>query len=133
MKCVGLVVGLLVVGSLFGKEASFGDFDARAKAGERLTVAFFGGSLTWSANATEPNVTGFRGLMAKDLSGAEKRHPRLVPYRKLVEAYGTGVGDGADGEARLPGASHRLAAVRDRAHADADARADRGGERKHRG
>ena len=64
MKCVGLVVGLLVVGSLFGKEASFGDFDARAKAGERLTVAFFGGSLTWSANATEPNVTGFRGLMA---------------------------------------------------------------------
>ena len=68
MKCVGLVVGLLVVGSLFGKEASFGDFDARAKAGERLTVAFFGGSLTWSANATEPNVTGFRGLMAKYLT-----------------------------------------------------------------
>lgn len=182
MKCVGLVVGLLVVGSLFGKEASFADLDARAKAGEKLTVAFFGGSLTWSANATEPNVTGFRGLMAKyltekypaarftfvdaslggtgsnlgmfrlerdvlskkpdlvfldfccndggentnilptccyeyllremigrgipvvqmfftfkfwakDLSGAEKRHPRLVPYRKLVEAYGTGVGD----------------------------------------
>ena len=50
------------------KSASFGDFDARAKAGEKLTVAFFGGSLTWSANATEPNVTGFRGLMAKYLT-----------------------------------------------------------------
>jgi len=48
--------------------ASFADFDARAKAGERLTVVFFGGSLTWSANATEPNVTGFRGLMAKYLT-----------------------------------------------------------------
>lgn len=48
--------------------ASFAVFDARAKSGERLTVAFFGGSLTWSANATEPNVTGFRGLMAKYLT-----------------------------------------------------------------
>ncbi len=44
--------------------ASFVDFDARARAGERLTVAFFGGSLTWSANASEPNRTGFRGLVA---------------------------------------------------------------------
>lgn len=51
-----------------GPHASFADFDARAKAGERLTVAFFGGSLTWSANATDPNVTGFRGLMAKYLT-----------------------------------------------------------------
>lgn len=44
--------------------ASFAAFDSRAKAGERLTVVFFGGSLTWSANATEPNRTGFRGVMA---------------------------------------------------------------------
>ena len=50
------------------RTASFADFDARARAGEKLTVAFFGGSLTWSANATEPNVTGFRGLMAKYLT-----------------------------------------------------------------
>ena len=54
------------------REASFAAFDARAKAGERLTVVFFGGSLTWSANATDPNVTGFRGLMAKGLS---ERYP----------------------------------------------------------
>lgn len=48
--------------------ASFAGFDARARAGEKLTVVFFGGSLTWSANASEPNVTGFRGLMAAYLT-----------------------------------------------------------------
>ena len=44
---------------------SFAEFDRRAREGETLSVVFFGGSLTWSANATEPNVTGFRGQMAK--------------------------------------------------------------------
>lgn len=52
--------------------ASFAAFDAKASDGARLTVCFFGGSLTWSANATEPNVTGFRGLMAKYLT---ERYP----------------------------------------------------------
>lgn len=61
-----------VAASAVAREASFASLDARAKAGERLTVVFFGGSLTWSANATEPNVTGFRGLMAKGLS---ERYP----------------------------------------------------------
>lgn len=51
---------------------SFATFDARARAGERLNVVFFGCSLMWSANATEPNRTGFRGLMADWL---EKRYP----------------------------------------------------------
>ena len=50
------------------REASVASFDARARAGECLTVVFFGGSLTWSANASEPNVTGFRGLMADYLT-----------------------------------------------------------------
>ncbi|MGI6497102.1 MAG: SGNH/GDSL hydrolase family protein [Kiritimatiellia bacterium] len=52
--------------------ASFADFDARARAGERLVVAFFGGSLTWSANASDPNRTGFRGRMADYL---EEKYP----------------------------------------------------------
>lgn len=56
------------VDSFAAKTASFAEFDSRAKAGERLAVVFFGGSLTWSANATEPNVTGFRGLMARYLA-----------------------------------------------------------------
>ena len=75
MNKVRIFVGCLTV-ALFAQAyalteprvASFTDFDARAKEGERLTVVFFGGSLTWSANATEPNVTGFRGLMAKYLT-----------------------------------------------------------------
>ena len=46
------------------RPASFADFDRRAREGADLTVVFFGGSLTWSANASEPNQTGFRGLMA---------------------------------------------------------------------
>ena len=44
--------------------ASFADFDALARRGEDLSVVFFGGSLTFSANASDPNVTGIRGLMA---------------------------------------------------------------------
>ena len=68
-----VLVGLMSVAvSAVAREASFASFDARAKAGERLTVILFGGSLTWSANATDPNVTGFRGLMAKGLS---ERYP----------------------------------------------------------
>lgn len=54
------------------RAASFAAFDEKARDGARLTVCFFGGSLTWSANATEPNVTGFRGLMAKYLT---ERYP----------------------------------------------------------
>ena len=54
------------------REASFADFDARARAGEHLVVAFLGGSLMWSANASEPNRTGFRGLMADYL---QERYP----------------------------------------------------------
>ena len=40
-----------------GDAASFAEFDARARAGENLTVAYFGCSLVWSANASEPNET----------------------------------------------------------------------------
>ena len=47
--------------------ASFADFDRRARAGEELSVVFFGGSLTWSANASDPNRTGFRPLVAEHL------------------------------------------------------------------
>ena len=54
------------------RAASFADFDRRAKAGETLSVVFFGGSLTWSANASDPNRTGFRGRVAQAL---EARYP----------------------------------------------------------
>ena len=40
-------------------------FHERALAGEPLTVVFFGGSLTWGANASDPQTTSYRGLMAQ--------------------------------------------------------------------
>ena len=49
------------------RAASFADFDRRAREGEELGVGFFGGSLTWSANASDPNRTGFRPLVAEHL------------------------------------------------------------------
>lgn len=45
------------------KRGSFAEFDARAKAGERLNVVFFGASLTWGANASDPVETSYRAVM----------------------------------------------------------------------
>lgn len=62
-----LFVAMLIspcLGDMRAGVPDFRVFDARARAGERLTVVFFGGSLTWGANASDPNRTGFRGLMA---------------------------------------------------------------------
>jgi len=42
---------------------SFRDFDKRAKSGERLNVVFFGASLTWGANATDPVYTSYRAQL----------------------------------------------------------------------
>lgn len=52
--------------------ASFAEFDRRAKAGERLSVVFFGASLTWGANASDPMLTSYRGLVSRRL---EERYP----------------------------------------------------------
>ncbi len=41
----------------------FPRFDRRAKAGERLSVVFFGASLTWGANATDPVETSYRAVV----------------------------------------------------------------------
>lgn len=42
---------------------SFAGFDSRAKAGARLNVVFFGASLTWGANASDPVETSYRAVM----------------------------------------------------------------------
>lgn len=49
---------------------SFAEFDRRAKAGERLSVVFFGASLTWGANASDPATTSYRAVVADDLERA---------------------------------------------------------------
>ena len=45
----------------------FSEFDKRARAGERLSVAFFGGSLTWGARCTDPQLTSYRALISQRL------------------------------------------------------------------
>ncbi len=48
-------------------EPSFADFDRRARAGDALSVVFFGASLTWGANASDPQLTSYRGRFADRL------------------------------------------------------------------
>src|SRR3954470_10557548 len=53
--------------SVHATSAGFVDFDRRAKGGERLNVVFFGGSLTWGANASDPQTTSWRAIVAQRL------------------------------------------------------------------
>ena len=91
-KTVGLtgMVAMLLGGAMGGTDAdgvSFAKLDRRARDGERLSVVFFGGSLTWSANASEPNQTGFRGLMTRYLA---EKYPRA--HFRFVDASIGGTG-----------------------------------------
>jgi len=74
----GLAASLLVGACVFAMEGlperratpSFADFDRRANAGERLNVVFFGASLTWGANASDPQLTSYRGVIARRFEAA---------------------------------------------------------------
>jgi len=44
-----------------------GGFVKRAEQGDALTVVFFGGSLTWGANASDPNRTSYRARIMEKL------------------------------------------------------------------
>jgi len=63
---------------------SFEDFDRRARRGERLTVVFFGASLTWSANASDQQFTSYRAFVRDML---EERYPR-AHFRCIDAAIG---------------------------------------------
>ena len=82
---------LAMASGLLAEEASFARFDAKAKRGDALSVVFFGGSLTYSANASDPNVTGIRGLMADYLRG---RYPqaRFVFHDAAIGGTGSLLG-----------------------------------------
>src|SRR5438128_3337922 len=68
---LSLIVSILLAPAiLYAASPSFADFDRRAKAGERLNVVFFGASLTWGANATDPNLTSYRGAIARKFEAA---------------------------------------------------------------
>jgi len=49
------------------QSSSFAEFDIRAKAGAVLNVVFFGASLTWGANSSDPQLTSYRGNIARCL------------------------------------------------------------------
>ena len=65
-------MGMTLCAAALGATPSFEDFDRRARAGERLSGGFCGASLTWGANATDPQRTSYRALVGQRL---EKKYP----------------------------------------------------------
>ena len=47
----------------------------KARQGNPMTAVFFGGSLTWGANASDPNLTSWRGLTMRML---REKYPRTA-------------------------------------------------------
>ncbi len=67
----GIAGALMAIGCSAGLSAatpSFEDFAKRAEAGENLTVAFLGGSLTWGARSSDPQKTSYRGIIGRKLT-----------------------------------------------------------------
>jgi lysophospholipase L1-like esterase len=58
---------------LSASEASFSNFDQRARDGETLSVVFLGGSLTWGAQSTDPQTKSYRALTSRKL---EETYPK---------------------------------------------------------
>nr|MBA3937238.1 SGNH/GDSL hydrolase family protein [Planctomycetota bacterium] len=67
--------------------ADFAAFDRRARAGEALTVVFFGASLTWGANATDQARTSYRAQVLRRL---ETAYPRARFHGEDAAIGGTG-------------------------------------------
>jgi len=68
-----MLASLAGCGAVSPTGASFAEFDRRGRAGEPLSVVFFGGSLTWGANASDPQRTSYRALMGDCL---RRKYPR---------------------------------------------------------
>lgn len=77
----------MMMGILLAASVSLAGFCERAEVGERLTVAFHGGSLTWGANSTDPNHKSWRALIGAKL---EERYPKA--HFKFVDAAIGGTG-----------------------------------------
>ena len=58
---VAIVTAILLAATVNAAAPDFAAFDQRGRGGERLNVVFFGASLTWGANATDPQLTSYRG------------------------------------------------------------------------
>ncbi len=63
------VLALLLAAHVHAAPPSLATFNEKAEKREPLSVVFFGGSLTFGANASDPNVTSYRGRMMEWLRG----------------------------------------------------------------
>ncbi|XHR29832.1 MAG: SGNH/GDSL hydrolase family protein [Chthoniobacteraceae bacterium] len=73
-----LIMAILCLSGIFGRAAtplSVRQFDEKARRGKPVSVVFFGGSLTWGANASDPQVTSYRGRMMRYLTEKYPRTP----------------------------------------------------------
>jgi lysophospholipase L1-like esterase len=70
---------------------TFATFDARAQKGEQLNVVFFGGSLTWGAQSTDPQRTSYRALVSQHLKEAYPK-ARLELWDSAIGGTGTQLG-----------------------------------------
>jgi lysophospholipase L1-like esterase len=73
--CRWFVVGIVLSGTaaLGASGPSFADFDRKAREGAPLNVVFFGASLTWGANASDPMLTSYRAVIGQRL---ERAYPK---------------------------------------------------------
>lgn len=65
----------------------FAAFDQRARKGERLNIVFFGGSLTWGAQATDPQWTSYRARLIQKF---EQAYPQAHIQARDSAIGGTG-------------------------------------------
>ena len=84
-----LIIAFILTLNSLATDLSFAEFDKKAQEKKPLSVVFFGGSLTWGANASDPNRTSYRGLMMEYL---QKKYPG-TPFRFHDAAIG---GTGSD-------------------------------------
>ncbi len=72
VSAIAAICAAGIAASAFAQTPSFAEFDRKAKAGEHLTVSFFGASLTWGSNASDQGTTSYRARVAQFL---EKKYP----------------------------------------------------------
>jgi lysophospholipase L1-like esterase len=84
-------IALMTAATARAATPSFEDFDRRAREGEHLSVVFFGASLTWGANASDPQLTSYRALVGQRLEAAyPKAHLKF--YDAAIGGTGSQLG-----------------------------------------
>lgn len=68
---------------------AFAELDRKGKAGGALNVVFFGGSLTWGANASDPQRTSWRALMGDFLHAT---YPNVTLHDAAIGGTGSKLG-----------------------------------------